>query len=133
MLKTYKNQSNKQIPTYFKYASKRVIGEICTPLPTTFLSMKISRIFHHARRIYKLFKPSKIHFRLQNMEQRKMTSSRSNSVIRDEDGYKNVPIHSQVMKIKLEFEKIMHPSLRHPDIRRVLQEITAILIPSGVS
>ncbi|KAK8522668.1 hypothetical protein V6N13_115627 [Hibiscus sabdariffa] len=44
---------------------------------------------------------------------------------RDDDGYdKGVPIHSQVMKIKREFEKIKHPSLQQADMRRVLREIT---------
>ncbi|KAJ0247514.1 hypothetical protein HA466_0159640 [Hirschfeldia incana] len=34
------------------------------------------------------------------------------------------PIHSQVVKIKKEFEKIHHPSLRQPEMPRVLREIT---------
>ncbi|KAE8710305.1 hypothetical protein F3Y22_tig00110325pilonHSYRG00149 [Hibiscus syriacus] len=43
----------------------------------------------------------------------------------EEDGYiEGVPIHSQVMKIKREFEKIKHPSLQQADMRRVLREIT---------
>ncbi|MBA0738616.1 hypothetical protein Gogos_011948 [Gossypium gossypioides] len=65
---------------------------------------------------------------VENMEQKKISSSSSssnnNAVIRDEDEYKGVPIHSQVMKIKQEFEKIKHPSLQQPDMRRVLREIT---------
>ncbi|MFQ6654920.1 hypothetical protein Gotur_025699 [Gossypium turneri] len=64
---------------------------------------------------------------VENMEQKKISSSSSsnnNAVIRDEDEYKGVPIHSQVMKIKKEFEKIKHPSLQQPDMRRVLREIT---------
>ncbi|XP_019099216.1 PREDICTED: uncharacterized protein LOC109132258 [Camelina sativa] len=32
------------------------------------------------------------------------------------------PIHSQVVKIKREFEKIQHPSLRQPEMPRVLRE-----------
>lgn len=31
-----------------------------------------------------------------------------------------LPIHSQVMKIKKEFEKVKHPSLQQPEMRRVL-------------
>ncbi|WRX13802.1 hypothetical protein QQP08_006289 [Theobroma cacao] len=64
------------------------------------------------------------------MEQKKISSSYENSssnnisAIRDEAGYKGVPIHSQVMKIKQEFEKIKHPSLQQADMRRVLREIT---------
>ncbi|KAK8529183.1 hypothetical protein V6N13_102116 [Hibiscus sabdariffa] len=66
------------------------------------------------------------------MEQRKTSGSHENSiisnnnksVIREEDGYKGVPIHSQVVKIKQEFEKIKHPSLQQPDMRRVLRDIT---------
>ncbi|KAE8730076.1 hypothetical protein F3Y22_tig00003041pilonHSYRG00762 [Hibiscus syriacus] len=59
------------------------------------------------------------------MEQVKMSSSHENkSVTRDEDEYKGVPIHSQVMKIKQEFEKIKHPSLQKPDMRRVVREIS---------
>ncbi|KAK8526184.1 hypothetical protein V6N13_017239 [Hibiscus sabdariffa] len=65
------------------------------------------------------------------MEQRKTSgshenrSSNNNSVIREEDGYnEGVLIHSQVMKIKQEFEKIKHPSLQQPDMRRVLRDIT---------
>ncbi|KAM2658406.1 hypothetical protein EV2_021117 [Malus domestica] len=49
----------------------------------------------------------------------------------DEEGtysYVAVPIHSQVMKIKQEFEKIKHPSLQQPAearLRRVImREIT---------
>ncbi|KAE8716649.1 hypothetical protein F3Y22_tig00110114pilonHSYRG00543 [Hibiscus syriacus] len=62
-------------------------------------------------------------FQVQNMEQRKMSNSHenyssSNSVVKDEDGYKGVPIHSQVMKIKREFEKIKHPSPQQADMRR---------------
>ncbi|KAH7516283.1 hypothetical protein FEM48_Zijuj10G0118900 [Ziziphus jujuba var. spinosa] len=39
-----------------------------------------------------------------------------------EDGHVvvGVPVHSQVMKIKQEFEKIRHPSLQQPEMRRVL-------------
>ncbi|XWS34441.1 hypothetical protein CRYUN_Cryun21dG0038900 [Craigia yunnanensis] len=65
------------------------------------------------------------------MEQKKISNSyennsnnNNNAAIRDEDGYKGVPIHSQVMKIKQEFEKIKHPSLQQPDMRRVFREIT---------
>ncbi|OMO60692.1 hypothetical protein CCACVL1_23951 [Corchorus capsularis] len=65
------------------------------------------------------------------MEQKKISSSsyenssnnNKNIAIRDEDGYKGVPIHSQVMKVKQEFEKIKHPSLQQADMRRVLREI----------
>ncbi|XP_019091249.1 PREDICTED: uncharacterized protein LOC109128765 [Camelina sativa] len=39
------------------------------------------------------------------------------------DGHESVPpIHSQVVKIKREFEKIQHPSLRQPEMPRVLRE-----------
>ncbi|PON81792.1 hypothetical protein TorRG33x02_224030 [Trema orientale] len=31
-----------------------------------------------------------------------------------------IPIHSQVVKIKKEMEKISHPSLQEPEMRRVL-------------
>ncbi|XVF85440.1 hypothetical protein PTKIN_Ptkin17bG0118400 [Pterospermum kingtungense] len=64
------------------------------------------------------------------MEQKKISSRYENNnnnndaAIRDEDGYTGVPIHSQVKKIKQEFEKIKHPSLQQPDMRRVLREIT---------
>ncbi|KAF8089780.1 hypothetical protein N665_0497s0021 [Sinapis alba] len=37
----------------------------------------------------------------------------------NEDG----PTHSQVVKIKREFEKIRQPSLHQPEMRRVLSEI----------
>ncbi|CAN6934082.1 hypothetical protein Bca4012_101261 [Brassica carinata] len=37
----------------------------------------------------------------------------------NEDG----PKHSQVVKIKKEFEKIRQPSLQQPEMRRVLAEI----------
>ncbi|KAJ0256015.1 hypothetical protein HA466_0090360 [Hirschfeldia incana] len=37
----------------------------------------------------------------------------------NEDGLK----HSQVVKIKKEFEKIRHPSLQQPEMRRILSEI----------
>ncbi|XVE74647.1 hypothetical protein DITRI_Ditri12bG0034100 [Diplodiscus trichospermus] len=63
------------------------------------------------------------------MEQKTISSCYENNnnhnekAIRDEDGYKGVPIHSQVMKIKQEFEKIKHPSLQQPEMRRVLREI----------
>lgn len=66
------------------------------------------------------------------MEQKKISSSYENNnnnannaaaAIGDEDGYTGVPIHSQVQKIKQEFEKIRHPSLQQPDMRRVLREI----------
>ncbi|XWS22877.1 hypothetical protein CRYUN_Cryun29cG0073800 [Craigia yunnanensis] len=64
------------------------------------------------------------------MEQKKMSNryennsnNNNNAARRDEDGYIGVPIHSQVMKIKQEFEKIKHPSLQQPDMRRVLREI----------
>ncbi|KAK5842385.1 uncharacterized protein LOC128289339 [Gossypium arboreum] len=60
------------------------------------------------------------------MEQKKINHENNNNkaAIRDEDGYKGIPIHSQVMKIKREFEKIKHPSLQQADMRRVLREIT---------
>jgi hypothetical protein len=35
-------------------------------------------------------------------------------------GYRGVPVHSQVMKIKQEMEKIKHPSLQQAEMRRVL-------------
>ncbi|KAL9456973.1 hypothetical protein AB3S75_006080 [Citrus x aurantiifolia] len=40
----------------------------------------------------------------------------------DENGQigRYLPIHSQVMKIKKEFEKVKHPSLQQPEMRRVL-------------
>ncbi|KAL4302827.1 hypothetical protein GQ457_10G027370 [Hibiscus cannabinus] len=64
------------------------------------------------------------------MEQNKTSSHEniicnSNNNNNNRDGYdKGVPIHSQVMKIKREFEKIKHPSLQQADMRRVLREIT---------
>ncbi|KAE8719631.1 hypothetical protein F3Y22_tig00109936pilonHSYRG00048 [Hibiscus syriacus] len=59
------------------------------------------------------------------MEEMKSSSSHgNNSVTRDDDGYKGVPIHSQVVKIRQEFEKIKHPSLQQPDMRRVPREIS---------
>ncbi|XWS69382.1 hypothetical protein CRYUN_Cryun04dG0174400 [Craigia yunnanensis] len=61
------------------------------------------------------------------MEQEKISccyENNNNADIRDEDGYKGAPIHSQVIKIKQEFEKIKHPSLQQPDMRRVLREIS---------
>ncbi|XP_024008942.1 uncharacterized protein LOC112084139 [Eutrema salsugineum] len=43
-----------------------------------------------------------------------------------DDGHESLPpIHSQVVKIKKEFEKIHHPSLRQPEMPRVLREITS--------
>ncbi|XP_019094203.1 PREDICTED: uncharacterized protein LOC109129829 [Camelina sativa] len=39
------------------------------------------------------------------------------------DGHEiDPPIHSQVVKIKREFEKIQHPSLRQAEMPRVLRE-----------
>ncbi|KAJ9153050.1 hypothetical protein P3X46_026539 [Hevea brasiliensis] len=35
-----------------------------------------------------------------------------------------VPIHSQVIKIKQEFDKIKHPSLKQTEMRRVICKIT---------
>ncbi|KAJ9135722.1 hypothetical protein P3X46_032874 [Hevea brasiliensis] len=35
-----------------------------------------------------------------------------------------VPIHSQVIKIKQEFKKIQHPSLKQTEMRRVICKIT---------
>ena len=64
---------------------------------------------------------------LQNMEQKKISkryennSNNNNGARRDEDGYIGVPIHSQIMKIKQEFEKIKH--LQQLDMRWVLREI----------
>ncbi|XP_016706592.2 uncharacterized protein [Gossypium hirsutum] len=68
----------------------------------------------------------RVRIRFTNMEQKKINHENNNNkaAIRDEDGYKGVPIHSQVMKIKREFEKIKHPSLQQADMRRVLREIT---------
>ncbi|KAK8490854.1 hypothetical protein V6N13_090548 [Hibiscus sabdariffa] len=66
------------------------------------------------------------------MEQDKMISSSHGNIIfntnkagkRDEDGYnKGVLIHSQVMKIRRELEKMRHPSLQQADMRPVLREI----------
>ena len=42
----------------------------------------------------------------------------------EEEKYIGAPIHSQVMKIKQEMEKISHPSLQQPEVRRVLRDIT---------
>ena len=42
----------------------------------------------------------------------------------EEEKYMGAPIHSQVMKIKQEMEKISHPSLQQPEVRRVLRDIT---------
>ena len=42
----------------------------------------------------------------------------------EEEKYTSVPIHSQVMKIKQEIEKINHPSLQQPEVRRVFRDIT---------
>ncbi|KAF8080343.1 hypothetical protein N665_0952s0002 [Sinapis alba] len=39
------------------------------------------------------------------------------------NGNENGPKHSQVVKIKKEFEKIRQPSLQQPEMRRVLAEI----------
>ncbi|XVF43568.1 hypothetical protein PTKIN_Ptkin02bG0050300 [Pterospermum kingtungense] len=59
------------------------------------------------------------------MEQKKINNNNNNNGdIRDEEGNKGVPIHSQVIKIKQEFEKIKHPSSQQPDMRRVLRQIT---------
>ncbi|GMI87594.1 hypothetical protein HRI_002428700 [Hibiscus trionum] len=66
------------------------------------------------------------------MEQNNISSC-SGGGKREEDGYENIsnlPIHSQVMKIKREFEKIKHPSLQQADMRRVLREITRQRSPS---
>ncbi|EXC16431.1 hypothetical protein L484_004442 [Morus notabilis] len=44
-----------------------------------------------------------------------------------EDGFLGVPIiHSQVMKIKQEIEKIKHPSLQQQEMRRVLLRAHAL-------
>ena len=40
------------------------------------------------------------------------------------NGSEDGPKHSQVVKIKREFEKISQPSLKQPEMRRVLSEIT---------
>ncbi|EOA37701.1 hypothetical protein CARUB_v10012415mg [Capsella rubella] len=43
-----------------------------------------------------------------------------------DDRHESVPpIHSQVVKIKREFEKIQHPSLRQPEMPRVRREIVS--------
>ncbi|XP_021821168.1 uncharacterized protein LOC110762790 [Prunus avium] len=61
-----------------------------------------------------------------DMEHNNINTDENNSNNRnmDEEGsYMGVPIHSQVMKIKQEFEKIKHPSLEQPAelrLRRVL-------------
>ncbi|KAG2321935.1 hypothetical protein Bca4012_057263 [Brassica carinata] len=39
------------------------------------------------------------------------------------NGNEDGPKHSQVVKIKNEFEKIRQPSLQQPEMRRVLAEI----------
>lgn len=39
------------------------------------------------------------------------------------DGNMGVPVHSQVAKIKQELETIKYPSLKQPEMRRVLREI----------
>ncbi|KAK9276933.1 hypothetical protein L1049_006471 [Liquidambar formosana] len=54
------------------------------------------------------------------MEQQYNNSDSSNN--REDDGYLGLPIHSQVRKIKQEFEKIKHPSLQQPEMRRVLRD-----------
>ncbi|KDP38110.1 hypothetical protein JCGZ_04753 [Jatropha curcas] len=38
--------------------------------------------------------------------------------------YVGVPIHNQVIKIKQEFEKIKHPSLKQTEMRRVICKIS---------
>lgn len=47
-------------------------------------------------------------------------NNNNNSITRDEDGHVGVPIHSQVIRIKQEFEKIKHPSL---EMRRIMCSI----------
>ncbi|KAJ4845843.1 hypothetical protein Tsubulata_030819 [Turnera subulata] len=41
----------------------------------------------------------------------------------EEDGYVGVPIHSQVIRVKQEFEKIRHPSLQQLEMTRVVCSI----------
>ncbi|WCJ33612.1 hypothetical protein M5689_014966 [Euphorbia peplus] len=41
-----------------------------------------------------------------------------------EEFYMGFPIHSQVMKIKQEFEKIRHPSLEQAELSRVFCKIS---------
>ncbi|XVE85477.1 hypothetical protein DITRI_Ditri17bG0093500 [Diplodiscus trichospermus] len=66
----------------------------------------------------------KISKRYENNSSSNNNNNNNKTAIRDEDGYEGVPIHSQVMKIRQEFEKIKHPSLQQPDMRRVLREVT---------
>ncbi|RVW89186.1 hypothetical protein CK203_032693 [Vitis vinifera] len=54
-------------------------------------------------------------------------STRNEGERQQQNGRREVygaPIHSQVMKIKQEMEKISHPSLQQPEVRRVLRDIT---------
>lgn len=41
----------------------------------------------------------------------------------EDEGYLSHPIHNQVRKIKQESDKIRHPSLKQPEMRRVIREI----------
>ncbi|XP_028767148.1 uncharacterized protein LOC114724864 [Neltuma alba] len=50
---------------------------------------------------------------------REKSGSKNPSRREGSDGYMGVAIHSQVMKIKQEIEKIKHPSLQHVEIRPI--------------
>ncbi|XP_021910025.1 uncharacterized protein LOC110823846 [Carica papaya] len=54
------------------------------------------------------------------MEQKTISSADESNKRVEMNGEKGILIHSQVMKIKREFEKIKHPSLQQTEIRRVL-------------
>ncbi|XP_052205762.1 uncharacterized protein LOC127810364 [Diospyros lotus] len=58
------------------------------------------------------------------MEQKKSSSNGSNRNQNNEDRYLGVAIHSQVIKIKQEMEKIGHLALQQSEIRLALREIT---------
>ncbi|KAJ7954320.1 mRNA,: RTFL01-09-C22 [Quillaja saponaria] len=50
----------------------------------------------------------------------RVMEQKQSMMMKDEDGDVGVPIHSQVIKIKQEIEKIKHPSLKQSEMRRVL-------------
>lgn len=57
-------------------------------------------------------------------EKNREESVKKEEVTEDENGEMGYPVHSQVMKIRREFEKVKHPSLQQPpEMRRLLHGI----------
>ncbi|XP_015578945.1 uncharacterized protein LOC8277344 [Ricinus communis] len=58
------------------------------------------------------------------MEEKHIKNSNIKYSTEDGCGDVGIPIHSQVIKIKQEFEIIKHPSLKQAELRRVICKIS---------